>query len=652
MSRYIHFLAALLFPFFLNAQEYQLSSPDNRLSLKISIGKEVKFAATLDGKQVISPSAISMNLGPQGTWGQQMIVRNHQIKKVRDTMIVPIPHKDRIIPDHYHNLHLEEEDYDLEFRVYNDGIAYRFVSKFGDNVAYNVYDENVDLHFPANARSLFPKEESLYSHYEREYLDLSLDAIEEDQFCSLPVLVQNKNSTKVLISESNVDAYPHLFLSGTGSNGLSSLFPKYVLETKDPERGADRSQVISKTADFHARCQGRRTFPWRTFIISDKDHTFVESNLNRLLGGSLQKGYSWVKPGKVAWDWYNANNISGVDFESGINTKTYKYYVDFAADYGLEYVILDEGWTKSTTEIMESRSEIDLPELVRYGKEKGVQLILWVLWKPLEENTEEILALYKSWGAAGIKVDFMQRADQAMVESYENIARIAAKYELLVDYHGAFKPAGLRNQYPNVLSYEGVKGNEHNKWSADITPEHNVTIPFIRMAAGPMDFTPGAMANAQEINYAISFERPMALGTRCHQVAMYVVYESLIQMLCDSPSAYRKDHTTADFISRIPTTWDETTVLEASIGDYLVLWRRNGSNYYVGGITNWEKREFSLNLDFLPRGFYRMEIMQDGINADKISEDYHHQIKNIHSSDKVTIKLAPGGGLAAIFTPK
>jgi alpha-glucosidase len=652
MSRYFILLGVLLFFYSGGAQNYELNSPDNRLRLNLSVDEQVRFSVTLDEKEVIVPSVISMNLGPQGIWGQQMKVLHHQSAEINDTMVVPVSHKDRIIPDHYRYLHLEEDTYDLEFRVYNDGIAYRYIGKLGEGVTYNVYDEKIDLRFPEKSRALFPEEESLYSHYERKYLDISLDSIGDDRFCSLPVLVQNQNNTSVLISESMVSSYPHLFLSGTESNGLSSLFPKYVLETRDPDRGADRSQVISKSADFHAQSQGERTFPWRTFIISDKDHTFVESNLNRLLGGPLQKDYSWVKPGKVAWDWYNANNLNGVDFKSGIDTKTYKYYLDFASDYGIEYVILDEGWTKSTTEIMESKSEIDIPELVRYGGEKGVQLILWVLWKPLEENTEEILALYKSWGAAGIKVDFMQRADQAMVESYEKIARIAAKHELLVDYHGAFKPAGLRNQYPNVLSYEGVKGNENNKWSADISPEHNVTIPFIRMAAGPMDFTPGAMANAQEANHAISFNRPMSLGTRCHQVAMYILYESPLQMLCDSPTSYRKDHHTADFISRIPTTWDETTVLEAAVGDYLVLWRRKGSNYYLGGLTDWKERAFTINLDFLPEGYYRMEIMQDGINADKMAEDYQTIITEVRSGEQLKFKLAPGGGYAAIITKK
>ena len=332
-------------------------------------------------------------------------------------------------------------------------------------------------------------------------------------------------------------------------------------------------------------------------------------------GKSKIKDASWIKPGKVAWDWYNANNIYGVDFEAGLNTETYKYYIDFAADNGIEYVILDEGWTKSTTEILEANPDIDIKELIAYGKEKGVEIILWVLWKPLDENTDEILELYASWGVKGIKVDFMQRNDQYMVSSYERIASTAAGLKLMVDYHGAFKPAGIEKVWPNVINYEGVKGNENNKWSADISPEHNVTIPFIRMAAGPMDFTPGAMDNAHAKNYAISFTRPMALGTRCHQLAMYVVYEAPLQMLCESPTRYKKEQESVDFMTSIPTTWDETRVLEAKVADYVLVARRHGKNWYLGGMTDDSPRDFELKLDFLSAGTYTMEIMKDGVNA-------------------------------------
>ncbi|HBH24991.1 MAG TPA: alpha-glucosidase, partial [Cytophagales bacterium] len=342
-----------------------------------------------------------------------------------------------------------------------------------------------------------------------------------------------------------------------------------------------------------------------------------------------------------------ANNIFGVDFKSGINDDTYRYYIDFASKNGIEYVILDEGWTKSTTEILEDNDEIDVKGLVEYAESKNVGIILWVLWKPLQENMSEILETYAGWGAKGIKVDFMQRNDQGMVESYEEIAKEAARLQLLVDYHGAFKPSGLRRKYPNVLNYEGVKGNENNKWSADITPEHNVTIPFIRMAAGPMDYTPGAMRNAQPDNYLISFDRPMSLGTRCHEVAMYVVYEAPIQMMCESPSIYYREQESVDFISKAPVTWDETIVLEGKVADYIIVARRKGDNWHIGAMTDWEARSFEIDLSFLPEGNYVMTVMQDGINADRNAEDYKKTTREVKPGDKINIKMASGGGWAA-----
>jgi len=312
-------------------------------------------------------------------------------------------------------------------------------------------------------------------------------------------------------------------------------------------------------------------------------------------------------------------------------------------------VILDEGWTKSTTEILEANPDVDVAELIAYGKEKNVGIILWVLWKPLDENTDKILERYASWGAKGIKVDFMQRSDQYMVKSYETIASKAADLELMVDYHGAFKPAGIERVWPNVINYEGVKGNENNKWSADISPEHNVTIPFIRMAAGPMDFTPGAMENAHLKNYNISFTRPMALGTRCHQLAMYVVFEAPIQMLCESPTRYKQEQESVDFMTSIPTTWDETKVIEAKVADYILIARRNGKNWYLGAMTDDTPRDMNIKLDFLESGTYTMEIMKDGMNAEHHAQDYKKEIIKVDQNSVIPIHMVSGGGWAAII---
>ncbi|MGF7139141.1 glycoside hydrolase family 97 protein [Roseimarinus sediminis] len=631
------------------AKSYELSSPDNAIAVNIDVNEIIRWNVTFKGQPAIGETVIALDLS------DKKVGINDQVKKQRSELlherIEPVvPHKDAIIEAQYRQLSLSlASGYDLLFRVYNDGVAYRFVNRSKKpNVVYN---EKMQLNFPSGTTSLFPKEESMYSHNERLYPKVLLDTLSKADFCSLPVYFESVKGVKVLFTETDLHDYPCMYLQGSEDGVLETLFPKYVLEAvPNADGGPDRNQIITKEAEYIAQIQGGKEFPWRLFIISDDDRTFVESNLAfQLASPNVLQDTDWIKPGKVAWDWYNANNIYGVDFKSGLNTATYKYYIDFAADNNIEYVILDEGWTKSTTEILENNPDIDVAELIRYGKEKEVDIILWVLWKPLDENLEEILDTYQQWGAKGIKVDFMQRSDQYMVNSYERIAREAAKRRLLVDFHGAFKPSGLRGRYPNVLSYEGVKGNENNKWSTDITPEHTVTIPFIRMAAGPMDFTPGSMINTHPVNYSVSFERPMSMGTRCHQLAMYVVYESPIQMLCESPSTYRREQEAVDFITQIPVVWDETQVLEAKVADYLLIARRKGNTWYVGAMTDATPRTLELDLSFLGSGNYHAEIMKDGINADRFAQDYAKEEKPVDQNTQLKIQMASGGGWAAII---
>jgi len=408
------------------------------------------------------------------------------------------------------------------------------------------------------------------------------------------------------------------------------------------------------------------------FIISDDDRTFVESNLvTQLSGKSKIEDASWIKPGKVAWDWWSDNNIYGVDFKAGIIQSTYKYYIDFASENNIEYIILDGGWSKSDSEIYESIDELDIPELVKYGKSRNVGVILWVGLTSLNKDLEGVMKHYSNWGIAGIKVDFMLRSDQSIVKSYENIAETAAKYKFLVDFHGSFKPAGIERVWPNVLTYEGVMGNEQNKWEVShfdysdnpfpITPEHNVTIPFIRMAAGPMDFTPGAVTNVNKNGYnkyvknsgfSAIMSRPMAFGSWAHQVAMFVVFESPLQMICDSPTLYKKEQETIDFITQIPTTWDETVVLEAAVSDYIVLARRKGGIWFLGAMTDWAARDFDIDLSFLGEGKYDIQIFRDGINTDRNAMDYKIEKDIVRKDSKIHISMSSGGGWAAIIKKK
>lgn len=632
------------------AESYKVSSPDGKIEATVDVAEQLSWSVRLGEQPVVEKCVVAMEMGGGRVLGKSPQVKSHGVKAVSRELRPQVPHRDAVIHSQSNRLTIQFDDYQFVLQVSGDGVGYRFVDQSPSSTT--VVDEQMSLTFPASSSSLFPQEESMYSHNERLYLDKKLTEIADGEFCSLPVMFDT-GKAKVLLTEASMHHYPCMFVEGTGSDTLAAVFPKYVLRAEPDRRAPDRNQRLVEKADYIAQVSGARAYPWRVFIVSDDDRTFVESNLvTELSGDSKIADASWIKPGKVAWDWYNANNIYGVDFEAGLNTETYKYYIDFAADNGIEYVILDEGWTKSTTEITEWSKDINVPELIEYAASKDVGIILWVLWKPLSEDVDGILDLYSGWGAKGIKVDFMQRSDQGMVDSYEQIAAAAAQRQLIVDFHGAFKPAGIERVWPNVVNYEGVKGNENNKWSEEISPEHTVTIPFIRMAAGPMDFTPGSMINTHPKNFAISFTRPMSMGTRSHQVAMYVVYESPLQMLCESPTVYKREQETVDFIKQIPTVWDETRVLDAKVADYIVVARRKGDRWYIGAMTDATPRELELDLSFLGPGPYSMEMMRDGVNADKHAEDYKRETIDVDSSSKVPIKMVSGGGWAAIITPK
>lgn len=643
------FLFTLIFTMISHAQDYEIASPDKNLKLKVHIGDDVAFSIFLNDKEIIANSTMNMDIEGYDTFGKSPRIKHTHIANASKVLHPVVALKRKNIEDSYQELTLDfKGNYALVFRAYNDGAAYRFVTDINKKVV--VKNESFTLSFAGHAQTLFPKEDSMISHNERLFIPTKLDTLNTDTFCSLPVLAK-VNGANVLFTETDLSDYPGMFLFGTKGNALTARFPHHVKEAKPAEYGGDRNQVLTYD-DYLAKTKGKRDFPWRVMIITNDDKQLLESTLVYQLSATTKlQDTSWIKPGKVAWDWYNANNIYGVDFKSGINTQTYKYYIDFASEYGLEYIILDEGWSKSTTKIDETNPDIDIKELVAYGKQKNVGIILWSLWGPLDHNFE-ILDLYESWGIKGIKVDFMQRSDQYMVDYLERLAAAAAKRHLLVDYHGTYKPSGLERVYPNVINFEGVKGNENNKWSHEITPEHTVTIPFTRMVTGPMDFTPGALANAHLVNHNISFDRPMGLGTRCHQLAMYVVYESPLQMLCDSPSAYYREPETTSFIAQIPTVWDETEILDAKVADYVLLARKKGDVWYVGAMTDNTPRDLTIDLSFLESGQYTMEVMRDGINADRFAQDFIHEKQDVSSGDRQMIKLASGGGWAAIITKK
>jgi alpha-glucosidase len=646
-------LLCVLFTTTVSAKEYIVSSPDQKNTIKVDVEKNITWSVLRIGEVLIKPSKMSLSIGDGRKLGQSPLVSKAGITTVNQSITAIVPVKNKLINDSYNLLTIAfKGGYTLEFRAYNDGVAYRFVTALGPQ-AVEIEDEEVALNFNEDCLVYLPKEsnEELQSHYEGDFKPLKLSDISSGTYGYLPLYAAAPSGTKMVITEADLNDYPNLFLFGNGNNSLSGRFPKVILESK-PKDKSDRNEVITKKAPYHARTIGNRSYPWRTIIISADDKGLLENELvYKLATPNVLKETAWIKPGKVAWDWWNANNIYGVNFKSGLNTATYKYYIDFAADYGLDYIILDEGWSRTTTDLLAANPDIDMKELVRYGKQKNVCVILWALWKPLDNNMDKILDQYVAWGIKGVKVDFMARADQYMVNFYERAAAATAKRKLLLDMHGAYKPVGLNRKYPNLINYEGVRGMENNKWEATITPVHNSTLPFTRMVAGPMDFTPGAMLNTNKDDFYINFNSPVSRGTRAHQASMYVLYDSPLQMLCDNPSNYRKEPVYTNYISRFPTVWDKTIALEGKIGEYVVMARKNGKKWYIAAMTNWDARTFNIPLTFLDGKKYKIEILKDGVNVDKHASDYILFTQEISKGETLSIPMAAGGGYTAILSP-
>jgi alpha-glucosidase len=629
------------------AKEFKLASPDNKISVTVTVGTDIMWSATCEGRELINNSKIAMILANGKILGENEKVKKAAISQLNDIIRPVVSNKKSVITDNCNILTISfNSGFSLQFRAYNDGVAYRFETSLKEDII--IKNEISEFDFPAGSHSWYPLETSFMSHNERTFIYSSLDTIGNKHLASLPTLFQ-VNGIDVLVTESDIEDYPGMWLVGGGSGKISGIWSKYP-ETEKLTR--DRDLFVTATKDYIAKTKGTRTFPWRAFVIAQNDVKLIESDLvYKLAPPNKIEDTKWIKPGHVAWDWWNANNVYGVDFRAGINNDTYKYYIDFAAKNGIEYVILDEGWYPLGN-VFVSVPEINVPELCKYAESKHVGVILWVVWKTFWDKIDEAIALYEKWGVKGVKVDFMQRDDQKIVNFYLEAAKKTAEHHLLIDFHGAYKPDGLGRTWPNALTREGVKGMENDKWSKEVTPEHDVTLPFTRMIAGPMDYTPGALVNMDKANFTPNFTRPESQGTRAHQVALYVIYESPLQMLSDSPSNYMKEQETTDFIVKIPVVWDDIIGIDGKVGDYILLARRSGKEWFAGALTNWTARDMDLDLSFLPAGKYSMDIFQDGINADRYAGDYKHLKTFVKSGDKVKIHLAPGGGWAARITPE
>ena len=625
---------------------FTLRSPDDRIEIQIHVANRLTYDVSLSGKPLLKDSFLSLSIGGK-TLGENPQLKSTKKNSVDRVLEPVVRQKSAKIREHYNELRLDfDAGYAVVFRAYPEGVAYRFETSLGgENV--KVFSEDAAFRFASDFSVFYPEEESMFSHNERKYLPRPLKDISDKTFATLPAVV-DASGVKIAVAESDVEEYPGLWLRGTGDNALAATFEHYPLKEQLEK---DRDFKVAEAADYIAVTNGTRTFPWRVLGIAERDRDLISNSLIWLLEKPSQlSDTSWIKPGKVAWDWWNYNNLYGVDFKAGINTQTYKYYVDFAAKNHLDYIILDEGWYKLGN-VLEVVPEINMEELTAYAKQKNVGIILWVVWKSLADQMQPALDQYAKWGIKGIKVDFMQRNDELLMNFYHHLSAECAKRRMLVDFHGAQRPASLTRTWPNLISTEGVRGMEWSKWSAETDPPHNVTLPFTRMFLGPMDYTPGAMLNAQLDMFKPIMKRPMALGTRCQQLAMYVVYESPLQMLSDSPSNYEREPESLEFLRAVPSTWDETVPLDGKLAEYVVVARRSGKDWYVGAMTSWTPRDIEIDLSFLPAGNFSMDAYQDGINADRMASDYKKTTSQVTKSTKLKVHLAPGGGYAARLHP-
>lgn len=645
-----------------SAKEYEVTSPDGQLKVTVSAGNQLTWSIDHGTTAVLTPSPISLTLENGKTLGSQPKVTK-VLRKSIDTQFATPFYKKATVQDEYNEMTLRmKDDYSVVVRAYNDGAAYRLLlrgkgsKKITDEASVFTFARDYDAFVPYvnDLRdSAYPYSFSFESYYDES----PISKMYTDSLAIVPLLVKLPDGKKALIMEGDLEGYPGMFLvKGAASNSIEARFAPVPLSEKIGGF-SELNLIPTSTAPYIAEVNGEAKLPWRAVAVSTDDRQLANNDMaQRLASPSRLTDTSWIQPGKVAWDWWNNWNIIGVDFPAGINTPTYKHYIDFASENNLEYIIVDEGWSKES--LMDPIAEINIPELVRYGKEKNVKVILWARWRDVDKEKATALPYYADLGIAGFKVDFFDRDDQRVIESITEIADIAAQNHLLLDLHG-MKATGIQRTYPNVVNFEGVKGLENYKWLPVVDGKpgvdvmrYDVTAPFIRMAAGPMDYTPGAMTNAAAGNYRSINDTPMSFGTRAHQIAMYVVYEAPLQMLADSPDAYRANPESLEFIAAIPTTFDQTEVIAGELGEYVAIARRKGNTWYIGALTSGTPRDLQIPLSFLTPGVtYDAVIMSDGVNASRNGADCRRSTEKVTSVTTLDAILTSGGGWSAILIP-
>lgn len=631
-----------------NAKDIDVSSPHRGIRLTVSVDQYVSLRVEATNELLFEVKDVMLDTD-KGIFPN----RNPQIANIKrnvvNRMIIPeIKEKYSEIAEKYNELIITFKDKSkLQFRVYNDGIAYRFVTDIDDIITIN--NEHAEFIFDKASEIVYQQDTNINSDYEAPYIRKKIDELTEQAMGNLPALVKTPSSKNVLFLESNLRDYPCLWLK-QGESNLEAHFWNYPKEYRVDGNSKNRRSIVS-THDYMAKTNGTRDFPWRVFAIGEQDTDLLTNQLVYLLAPECQiKDTSWIKPGWVTFDWWARRGLYGVDFKAGINDQTAKYMIDFAADFGIRYFLFDDGWTYKE-DLTRTIDGLNMDEVVKYANSKNVDVMLWVTFDLFDSQMEAALQQFQKWGIKGVKIDFINRSDQEAVDFYWRSAEQCAKYNMVIDYHGAYRPDGLRRVYPNVLTREALIEFEYSGASVKDDPDHHCTLPFIRNVAGPMDYIPGTMNNGTKNGFRMDGNRPMGQGTRAHSMALAVITESPMQMLPDAQSDYYREIECTTFLTQIPVEWDEIVPLKGKVGDYVALARRKGTTWYVAAITDWTPRKMELKLDFLDNDTeYMAEIFKDGINSDIRASDYKREIRKYMKGDMAEINFAPGGGwVAKIF---
>ena len=631
-------------------KKYVLSSPDGTLKMEISAGNELAYQVMHGNDTILSHSNIGLVLENGTIVGKTPRITGERRRKIKDNIESPFYRfKEFVATGNELDLKLKG-GFGIIFRAYNEGVAYRFYTTQSSGII--IKEEQAEFNFKEDYTAYLPyttnDKKPMAMAYQNVY-DVTPLSKAQPKLAFLPVTV-DCGSVKLTLLESDLEAYPGMFVqSQQGKYGLKGVFAPYPDKTDFyPWR---KQEYVTETTDFISRSRGSRSYPWRVLAITEKDTDMPVNNLVYALASPNRIGdTSWVKTGKVAWDWWNDWNLKGVPFKAGINMDTYKYYIDFASRNGIEFIVLDEGWyDPKSGDMLTVIPELDLPELIAYGKSKGVEIVLWTVFNVLDSQLEAACKKYADMGIKGFKVDFLDRDDQTAVEMVYRIAEMTARYKLTLDLHGIYKPTGINRTYPHIINFESVFGMEEVKWT-DIKnnmPLYDVTFPYIRMMAGPVDYTPGAMRNATKADWRAMYYTPASMGTRCHQLAAYIVHDSPFTMLCDAPTNYLNEQECVDFIASLPVEVDSTFIASGELGKYIVTVRKKDVNWYIGGMTNWDERDVQLDFSFLPEGMsYTAVLFKDGVNANKQAEDYRKETIRIDKDSRLTLHLASGGGFA------